>query len=444
MRTDLIIIGSGPGGYRAAEHAAACGLQVVVIEEREAGGTCLNRGCIPTKALCRNAEIIDTLRDAAALGLAGMSYEIDFGAIRERQQRTVGQLRGGVEQLMSRPGITFVHGRGSFKDSRTVAVGGEEYTADNIIIATGARPKMPPIAEAESVAMTSDGLLAIDHVPRRLCIIGAGVIGMEFASIFASLGSDVTVIEYLKECLPAVDGDVAGRLRKTLARKGVKFFMQSAVTAVAEGSVTFARKGKEQTVEADEIVVATGRTPNVEGLNLDATGVEYDRDGIKTDADMRTNIPGIYAVGDVNGRCMLAHAATMQGIHAVNIIAGRTDDIRHDIMPSAIFTHPEAAAVGASEDSCKAEGTEYTCYKAYHRANGKALAMGEPEGMVKLLADGTGKIIGCHAFGAHAADMVQEISSLMCRDTTVRQLRDMTHAHPTVGEMLQEAVKDVG
>lgn len=442
MSSDLIIIGSGPGGYRAAEYAAKNGLQVVIIEEREAGGTCLNRGCIPTKTLCRNAEIIDTLRDADTFGLAGLSYDLDFARVMERQTKVVEQLRGGVEFLMARPGITFVHGRAEFRGSKTVAVGDEEYTAANIIIATGARPKIPDIPQLDARAViTSDELLCIDHIPARLCIVGAGVIGMEFASIFSSFGSEVTVVEYLKECLPVLDSDVAGRLRKAIARKGVKFFMQSAVTAVSEGSVTFERKGKSQTVEADEILIATGRTPNVELLNLEAASVEYDAKGIKTDDRMQTNVSGIYAIGDVNGRCMLAHAATMQGIRAVNAILGRTDDIRLDIMPSAVFTNPEAASVGVSEDYCTANGLTYRCHRSHYRANGKALAMGETDGLMKLIADGDGLIIGCHVFGPHASDIVQEVSTLMCRRTTVGQLREMVHTHPTVNEMVQEAAE---
>lgn len=442
MSTDLIIIGSGPGGYRAAGYAAKHGLRVVVIEEREAGGTCLNRGCIPTKTLCRNAEIIDTLREAETFGLSGLHYDLDFARVMERQTKVVEQLRGGVELLMSQPGITFVHGKGEFRGPKSVVVDGSEYTAENIIIATGARPKIPNIPQLDARAViTSNELLRIDHVPARLCIVGAGVIGMEFASIFSSFGSEVTVVEYLKECLPVLDSDIAARLRKTIARKGVKFFMQSAVTAVSEGCVTFERKGKQQTVEADEILIATGRTPNVETLNLEAAGVEYDAKGIKTDDRMRTNVSGIYAIGDVNGRCMLAHAATMQGIRAVNAILGRADDIRADIMPSAVFTNPEAASVGVSEDYCIANGLQYRCHRSHYRANGKALAMGEAEGLMKLIADSDGLIIGCHVFGPHASDIVQEISVLMCRNTTVGQLKDMVHTHPTVSEIVQEAAE---
>ncbi|MGN1264008.1 MAG: dihydrolipoyl dehydrogenase [Prevotella sp.] len=445
MKTDLIIIGSGPGGYRAAEYAARQGLQVVIIEAEEAGGTCLNRGCIPTKTLCRTAEIIDTLKDADAFGLGDLHYNLDFARVMARQADVVAGLRNGVEYLMSQPGITFVRGKASFTAPKTVSAAGEEYTAPNIIIATGARPKIPAAflpadpSSASRPFLTSDELLRIDHLPARLCIIGAGVIGMEFASVFSSFGSEVTVVEYLKECLPALDSDIAARLRKAVARKGVTFFMQSAVTAIADGCVTFERKGKSQTVEADTVLVATGRTPNVEGLNLEAAGVIYDAKGITTDDNMLTNVEGVYAIGDVNARCMLAHAATMQGIHVVNTILGRTDDIRLDIMPQAVFTNPEAASVGVSEDYCKSNNIDYRCGRSLFRANGKALAMGETEGLLKLIADADGHIIGCHVYGAHAADIAQTASGLICRDTTVGQLKDMVHTHPTIGEILQEA-----
>lgn len=440
MNTDLIIIGSGPGGYRAAEHAARNGLQVVIAEQAEVGGTCLNRGCIPTKAYARNAEIIDTLREAEALGMDPVDVVPDFAKAAVRKDGIVAQLRSGVETLLSAPGITLARGKASFKDARTVVIGGEEYTAKNIIIATGSAPKMLPIEGAGEAGMvwTSDRMLTATALPRRVCIVGAGVIGMEFACILNSFGCDVTVVEFLKECLPALDSDVAKRLRKQIEKRGVTFFMQSAVQAVRGGSVVFDRKGKQTAVETDCVLMAVGRVPATEGLNLDAAGVEYGPKGIATDDNLQTNVTGIYAIGDVNGRQMLAHAATMQGIRAVNHILGRTDSMRLDIMPSAIFTHPEAAAVGLTEDICKERGISCRTAKAFYRANGKALAMGEAEGMVKMLADESGRIIGCHAYGAHAADLVQEVSVLMCRDTTAAELADMTHIHPTLSEMVQE------
>lgn len=435
--SDLIIIGSGPGGYRAAGHAAANGLQTTIIERGNLGGTCLNCGCIPTKTLCRHAEIIDTLRKADTFGLTGLNYTIDFARMMERKEQVVSQLRQGVETLLSAPGITLVKGEARFTSEHTIAVGDEEYTAPNIIIATGSRPKMLPIPGIDHPKVVdSTRLLEIDTIPQKLCIVGAGVIGMEFASIFSSLGSEVTVVEYLKECLPALDSDIAKRLRTTIARRGVTFFMQSAVKEVTDEGVVYERKGKSATVAADLVLMATGRAAYTDGLDLETAGIATDRNGIVVDSELRTNVEGVYAIGDVTGRTMLAHAATYQGLHVVNRILGRDDNIRLDIVPAAIFTHPEAAGVGATEDALKQAGTAYTCHKSYHRANGKALAMDETDGLVKVLADSEGRLIGCHAFGAHAADMVQEVATLMSVDGTLGQLGDVIRIHPTVNELL--------
>lgn len=439
MKTDLIIIGSGPGGYRAAEYAAQQGLKVVIIEAKEVGGTCLNCGCIPTKTLCKNAEILENLKEADLFGLTKLQYDIDFPKIMERKQKVVETLRAGIETLLSCPCITLVKGQASFIDAHTVKVGDEEYNADNIMIATGSSAKMPPIKGINLPhVITSTELLDVQAVPKRLCIVGAGVIGLEFASIFNSFGSEVTVVEFLKECLPVFDTDVAKRLRQAIAKRGVNFFMQSGVKEITPEKVIFERKGKIEEVEADLVLIATGRKPNIEGLNLEAVGVECSAQGIVTDEHLRTNIEGIYAIGDVNARCMLAHAATFQGIHAINHMINKTDAIQLDIMPSAIFTNPEAAGVGLTENQCKEQGIAYTCKKGYYRANGKALAMNEGDGLVKLMADENGKIIGCYVLGAHAADLVQEISSLMTLGTTVKQLADMVHTHPTLEEILQE------
>lgn len=437
MNFDLIIIGSGPGGYQAAAYAAKNGLNVVIIEERHAGGTCLNEGCIPTKTLCHEVDVLETLKTVMP------SSKVDYGHVNQRLEEVIGQLRSGVEQLMAMPGITMVKGHAAFKDAHTVCVGDEEYSASKIIIATGSKPKMPPHADIDmNVVSTSTEMLQLNHVPESIAIVGAGVIGMEFASIFNSFGSKVTVIEFLKECLPAVDSDVAKRLRKQLEKRGISFSMQSAVKRISTEGVVFERKGKEDTVSAEIVLVATGRMPNTEGLNLEAAGVEYSPKGITTDDRMHTNVEGIYAIGDVNGRQMLAHAATMQGYMVVNEILGKQSGICLDIMPAAIFTRPEAACVGVSEDFCKEKGMEYTCRKAFFRSNGKALSMNETEGMLKIIADNNGKIIGCHCFGPHSADIVQEISVLMCRETTISQLADMVHIHPTLGEIIHDAAME--
>lgn len=400
--TDLIIIGAGPGGYRAAEYAAQQGLKVVIFEAAEVGGTCLNVGCIPTKTYVHSAS---------------------FAEARERMSQVVPQLRSGVEAILSHPNITLVREKGVFVDAHTVG----DYTAKHIIVATGSSAKQPPIADINDPrVVTSTELLQLQKLPKKLCIIGAGVIGMEFASIFQRFGSEVQVIEFLKECLPMLDSDIAKRLRKLLEKRGIQFKMKTAVQAVAD-------------IDADIILIATGRKPNSEGLNVAAAGITTAPNGsILIDDNYRCVgcDSDIYAIGDVNGRQLLAHAAEMQALRAVNHMTGKPDGIRFDIMPAAIFTDPEAACVGLSEDQLKEQGISYECKKSFWRANGKAMAMNETEGMLKLFHAPEGRILGCHAFGAHAADIIQEVSVLMCRDTTISQLRDMVHIHPTLGEVL--------
>ena len=414
MKTDLIIIGAGPGGYRAAEYAAKQGLQVVIIEQDEVGGTCLNRGCIPTKTYVHAAS---------------------FDEARERMGQVVPLLRTGVEGILAHPNITLMRGTASFLDSQTVNVCRDSVVAKNIIIATGSSAKLLPLPDINDPRLvTSTELLQCPTLPKRLAIIGAGVIGMEFASVFHRFGSEVTVIEYLKECLPMVDSDIAKRLRKLLEKRGIKFQMKTAVQSLAD-------------IDADMILMATGRKANTEGLNLSAAGITPAPNGtIPTDNNFScvgcdSVAATLYAIGDVNGKQMLAHAAEMQAIRAVNHILGKTDGIRFDIMPAAIFTEPEAACVGPSEDQLKADAVDYICKKSFWRANGKAQAMNETEGMLKLFADQQERIIGCHAYGAHAADIVQEVSVLMCKDTTLSELRDMIHIHPTLSEILKAAVE---
>ena len=405
-----MIIGAGPGGYRAAEYAAKQGLQVTIVEQQEVGGTCLNRGCIPTKTYVHSATFAEAV---------------------ERQQQVVQQLRSGVEGILSAPGITLFRGHASFLDAHTVVVGDDTVSAKNIIIATGSTAKLPPIADIDDPrVVTSTELLQMTERPNRLCIIGAGVIGMEFASVFNRFGSEVTVIEFMKECLPMVDCDIAKRLRKLMEKRGIAFRMKTAVQQLAD-------------IDADTILIATGRQANTEGLNLQAVGITPDARGfIPVDDNMQVTLLAslpIYAIGDVNGRQLLAHAAEMQAVRAVNHILGRQDGIRFDILPAAIFTDPEAACVGPSEDELKANGVDFHSRKAFWRANGKAMAMNQTEGMLKLFSDAEDRIIGCHAYGAHAADIIQEVSVLMCRDTTITQLRDMVHIHPTLGEILRAA-----
>lgn len=429
MKTDIIIIGSGPGGYRTASYALQQGKQVVIIEKAEAGGTCLNSGCIPTKCLAHDAEVNAS----------------DFPAAAERKRNVMDQLRQGIEQLLAAPGITFVRGEAAFKVARTVIVNGEEYEADDIIIATGSSSKMPPVEGIDNPrVITSTEALDFQSLPSEIVIIGAGVIGMEFASILSRFGAKVTVIEYLKECLPVIDKDIAKRVRKQIEKlQGVTFYMDSAVKAITDNEVVFTsnKNGKETRLECPgcPVLVATGRKPNIEGLNLEAAGVEYSPKGITVNDNMLTSVPHVYAIGDVTGRQMLAHAATFMGFRAVNAIVGKADKIRFDIMPSAIFTYPEAAAVGLTEDRCKQQGIECRSLKGYYRANGKALAIEEPEGMVKLVAGADGKILGCTSYGAHSADIVQEVTAYMNCNATVADIADSVHIHPTLSEILQDA-----
>ena len=427
MKTDLLIIGSGPGGYRAAGYAARNGLSVVVAERDQAGGTCLNAGCIPTKCLAHDASAAPS----------------DFASAMERKALVTQQLRTGVEQQLSSPGIALVKGQAAFTDEHTVTIGDTTVEADNIIIATGSESRMPPITGIDNPrVITSTEALQLQSLPETMVIVGAGVIGMEFASILARFGSKVTVIEYLKECLPMFDKDIAKRLRKAIEKQGVTFFMDSAVSEITDEEVIFKsnKTGAETRLPCAgaPVLIATGRKPSVEGLNLEAAVVDYDTKGIKTDDCLRTSQPHIYAIGDVTGKQMLAHAATTMGFRAVNTILGKSDKIRLDIMPSAVFTYPEAATVGLSEDSCKQLGKPCKCLKGYYRANGKALAIAEPEGMVKITADTDGTIIGCTAYGAHSADMVQEIAALMNCNATTDDLASIIHIHPTLSEILQD------
>lgn len=490
----IIIIGAGPGGYETAVLAAKRGVEVVLIESGHVGGTCLNEGCIPTKSFCRNAEVLDTLKEASVFGVSDLSYTFDFSTVRDRKNAVVEQLRGGVESLLSNKLITLVRGKASFKDEHTVTVTPDvsgiasssdvavsddttrssadvsgtdvtlqpvDYTADYIIIATGSTSASLPIPGADLPGViTSKEILDIEEVPQRLCIIGGGVIGLEFASIFNSFGSEVTVIEYCKDILPRFDTDLAKRLKQSLSKRGIEIFTQSQVLSIASDceaaqefaehgislaaagqlAVTFSRKGKDETVVADKVLMAVGRRPAVSSLNLSDIGIEYSPKGIIVNDSMQTNIPHIYAVGDINGKMMLAHAATFQGIVALDHIMGLSDDIDLSVMPAAVFTSPEAATVGMTEDECKDKGIPVKCLKSFFRANGKAVTMGETDGFCKIVVDQSGRILGCHMFGPHSSDIIQEITALINSKATVDDLRNIIHTHPTLTEVLQSAV----
>ena len=452
----IIIIGAGPGGYETALLAAKRGVEVILIEAGPVGGTCLNEGCIPTKAFCKNAEVLDGLREAAGFGVTGLSYGFDFKTVVERKNAVVDQLRGGVEGLLGHKNITLVRGKASFKDPYTVYVDGQEYIADYIIIAIGSVSASLPIPGADLPGvMTSKEILDIEEVPKRLCVIGGGVIGLEFASIFRSFGSDVSVLEYCKDILPRFDTDLAKRLKQSLGKRGIDINTQAQVTGISENdgeyTVSFTRKGKEESVVADKVLMAVGRRANLDSLNLSDVGIECSRRGVAVNEVMQTNVPHIYAIGDINGSMMLAHAATFQGIVALDHIMGIDNEIDLSVMPAAVFTSPEAASVGLTEDECKDKAIPVKCLKSFFRANGKAVTMGETDGFCKIVVAAEpkegdlspyepGRILGCHMYGPHSSDIIQEACALISRKATLEQFRDIIHTHPTLTEVLQSAV----
>ena len=449
MNLKLIVIGAGPGGYETALLAARKGIEVTLIEKGPVGGTCLNEGCIPTKAFCRHAQMLDELEEAETLGIKNLNYTFDFQTAVDRKEQIVGQLRQGVEGLLRHKLIHCIEGTARFVDAHTVQVNEQTYAADHIIIATGSVPQILPIPGNNLPGViTSREILNLKQIPKRLCVIGAGVIGLEFASIFNSFGSQVTVLEYCKEILPRFDTDLAKRLKQSLGKRGIEIQTQAQVQKIEkaeDGSlkVSFMKKEKEEQTEADYVLMAVGRRANTESLNLDDIGIAYNKRGIEVDENMQTSLPHIYAIGDINGRQMLAHAATFQGVRALNHILGENDSLDLNIIPAAVFTQPEAATVGLTEEDCKAQNIPYRCHKSFFRANGKAVCLNETDGFCKLLSHKeNGKILGGHLFGPHAADLIQEITVLIQRQATIGELSNIVHAHPTLGEVILEASKD--
>lgn len=429
----LLIIGAGPGGYETAVEAVKRGMTVTIVTDGPLGGTCLNEGCIPTKTMCHYAGLLEENRKA------GLDVNLDFSKVVERRKSVIDGLRAGIETLLRN--VEVVYGRACFKDSRTVSVEGREYFADRIIIATGSVPAFLPVPGA-SETMTSADILSLTEVPSELCVIGGGVIGLEFASVFSAFGSKVTVLEYCREILPRFDTDIAKRLRQALVRRGISIETQACVTSVGGGTVTYTKKDTGFEVKADRILMAVGRRANVEGLCLEAAGVEYGGRGIPVDENCRTNVDGIYAIGDVTGGMMLAHTASYQGIRALNDIQSVKDGIRFDLVPAAVFTMPEVATVGLTEEECREKGIDVKVVRSFYRANGKAVSMDESDGYCKLLANtGDGTIAGCHIMGAHAADLIHEAAALMNCGATIDCMRNIIHAHPTLNEVLQSAFR---
>lgn len=441
MTHDLIIIGAGPGGYEVAVKAANGGLSVLIVESKSVGGTCLNEGCIPTKCLCKNANVLDEMKKCSTYGIHVENLQFNLSEAIERKNKIVQQLTNGILSLLKNPNITFIQGTAKFIDEYSIEVNGNKYSASHTIIATGSITKIPPIpgAHLEGV-ITSTELLNVQSIPQKLVIIGGGVIGLEFASIFNSFGTEVTVIEYCKEILPSFDQDIAKRLRMALKKRGITFKTNSKVNAIhkEEGQliVEYIEKDKTCHKESDLVLLSVGRVANIHSLNLDDIQLDYTPKGILVNENMQTNIPHIYAVGDINGICQLAHAATFQSYRALHHIMGVSDNIKFDIMPAAVFTHPELSTVGFTEEKAISQNIPYTTHKCFYRTNGKALTMDAEDGIIKILTDNENKIIGCHILGEHAADIIHEVVQLMQNSGSLNDLKQTIHAHPSLSEIL--------
>lgn len=432
---DLIIIGGGPGGYPAAQIAAAEGLNVVLIERDRLGGTCLNRGCIPTKAMTRVAEVAMTVTDAADYGVetVGCPVSIDYQRATRHRDEVVTAMREGLASTMANVNIVIGEAVVDSTEPPTVTAAGTTFTAPRLIVATGAAPARLPI-EGADLALTSDDLTTGSTLPESLVVIGGGVIGLEFASIFNALGSKVTIVEFLPEILPPCDAEIAKRLRTALKRRGIDIITDAAVTALRPGmEIDYQRRGKTATLQAEAVLMAVGRRAVVpRGLN-----VELNHNGsIKVDPEtFETSAKGVYAVGDVNGICQLAHAATAQAER----VMGRETDL--SVIPSAVFTSPEVAMVGKTEKQALESGHDITVGKAMFRSNGKAQAMGETDGLVKVIVDPDNDLLlGAFIVGPHAADLIEELSLAMSSRLPVHEILSSVHAHPTLSETVTAAL----
>ena len=449
MDKDIIIIGGGPGGYVAAIRAAQLGLKVTVIEKDKLGGTCLNRGCIPTKALYRNAEILNILENIDEFGINISDYSINVAKVQDRKNKIVHTLVSGVEQLLKANKVEVIFGEATLKDKNTVTVktadGLQDMTTKNIIIATGSVPYMPNIKGIEEKGVvTSDELLEFEEIPEELVVLGGGVIGLEFAGIFNAMKTKVKVIKASTTIFPSVDSDITKRYSAYLKKQGIE--VQSSVDVKSierQGEkLVIKAEGKkgEMSITADTILISKGRRANVKGLDIESLGIVMDKKGIRVDENLKTNIEGVYAIGDVNGISLLAHAASHQGVYAVEHIAGLTNKKYEAIIPDCIFVFPEIASVGVTEDEAKKRELEYNASKFMFGANGKALSLGEGDGFIKILSlkeDDT--IIGVHIMGPHASDIIHEGALAINNKLSVEDIKGTVHAHPTLSEAFYEA-----
>jgi len=452
---DVIIIGSGPGGYVAAIRCAQLGMKTAVVEGRDTlGGTCLNVGCIPSKALLHASHMLhEAKHNFAAMGLKGKTQSVDWNQMKSYKQDTIDTNTKGIEFLFKKNKIDWIKGWGSIPATGKVKVGDDVHDAKNIIIATGSEVStLPGVEVDQKIVVDSTGALDLPKIPKKMVVIGAGVIGLELGSVYARLGSEVEVIEYLDAITPGMDAEVQRTFQKLLTKQGLSFTMGAAVQSVdankTKAKVTYKlrKDDSEHTIDADVVLVATGRKPFTDGLGLDALGVELSQRGqIKTDAKYATNVAGIYAIGDAIDGPMLAHKAEDEGMACAEGLVGQHPHVNYDVIPGVIYTHPEVASVGATEEQLKEDGRAYKVGKFSFMGNGRAKANFAADGFVKILADkDTDRILGAHIIGPMAGDLLHEICVAMEFGAAAEDLARTCHAHPTYSEAVREAALACG
>ena len=451
---EVVIIGGGLGGYVAAIKAAQLGLKVVLVEKDKLGGVCLNWGCIPTKALVSTAELLNNLQRAGEFGIQVKDYSFDFPAIMKRKDMISKRLSSGVEQLMKANQVRVIKGEGQIIEPGTVEVTDtagekERIKSKNVVIATGSKVMKLPLPGIDSEGViTSDEALSLSKLPSRMLIIGGGVVGIEFAGIFKALGVEVTVVEMLPRILLPIDEEIALRLTQVLKRKGIEILTDCKVREIKKNNqnleVLISTNHREEKIETEKVLLAAGRVPELGNIDVQRLGIELDKGAIKVDEKMRTNIPGIYAVGDVVGKIMLAHVASREGIVAVENISGTEVLMDYKVVPNCVFSMPEVASVGLTEEEARKENHNIKVSKFPFIANGKALSMGETEGMVKIIADAdTSELLGFHVLGAHASDLIAEGTLALSMEATAFEIVNTIHAHPTLSEAIAEAAEGI-
>ena len=449
-RYNIIVIGSGPGGYVAAIRAAQCGKRVAIVEKADAGGVCLNWGCIPTKALVRSAQVYADCKAAATFGVT-IEGEVkpDWTKMVERERMVATTMNKGVQFLLKKNNIDVIAGFGRLKAADVVEVEGVEYEADNIILATGARPRVMPFMPVDGKhIISSKEALVLPELPESMVVVGSGAIGSEFAYIYATLGVKVTIIEYMPQIMPLEDEDTAKAMERAFRKLRATVMTSTTVKQVSvneAGKCIIDIEGKKgaQTIEADVVLSAVGIKSNIEDMGLEELGIEIERDKIKVDEHFKTNIDGVYAIGDIIATPALAHVASTEAIHCVEHICGlNPETIDYSTIPSCIFTSPEVASVGMTEAQVKAAGIDYKVGKFPYTASGKATAAGERDGFVKLIFDGEEKLLGAHFVGHNVTEMIGEPTLAKVLGVNAHRIARTIHAHPSMHEAVMEAAED--